>query len=237
MDTPTWNRRTVVATVCLGALLSAGVIGSATAQTPVSGGHFRRALSSDPANLDPALTNTSRAIAVKMTIFDSLLRQNPKTLAIEPGAAEWWSVGSDGKILTFRLHRDSGQRPVGSGPFIFVSWSRDSSVLLKENPSYWEGRPYISALEFRIIPDLATLQAEFETGRLDFILLEDPTYRRYADDPQWKPYVVEVAELFTRHMGMNTTKPPLDDVRVRQAINFAIDKATTVRTVLQDQAL
>ncbi|TMJ09056.1 MAG: hypothetical protein E6G99_03255, partial [Bacillati bacterium ANGP1] len=83
MNTSTWNRRTVVATVCLGALLSAGVIGSATAQTPLSGGHFRRALSSDPANLDPALTNTSRAIAVKMTIFDSLLRQNPKTLAIE----------------------------------------------------------------------------------------------------------------------------------------------------------
>src|SRR5881628_652681 len=105
MNTSTWNRRTVVAAVCLGALLSAGVIGSATAQTPVSGGHFRRALSSDPANLDPALTNTSRAIAVKMTIFDSLLRQNPKTLAIEPGAAESWSVSGDGKILTFRLHR------------------------------------------------------------------------------------------------------------------------------------
>ena len=59
MNTSTWNRRTVMAAVCLGALLSAGVIGSATAQTPVSGGHFRRALSSDPANLDPALTNTS----------------------------------------------------------------------------------------------------------------------------------------------------------------------------------
>src|SRR5207244_11686751 len=105
MNTSTWNRRTVVATVCLGALLSAGVIGSATAQTPVSGGHFCRALSSDPASLDPQLTNTSRAIAVKMTIFDSFIRQNPKTLAIEPGAAESWSVSSDGKILTFRLPR------------------------------------------------------------------------------------------------------------------------------------
>src|SRR2546425_9462973 len=93
------------AAVCGGALRGAGVTGPATAQTPVSGGHFRRALSSDPANLDPALTNTSRAIAVKMTIFDSLLRQNPKTLAIEPGAAEAWSVSGNGTILTFRLHR------------------------------------------------------------------------------------------------------------------------------------
>jgi len=306
------------------------VIGPVTAQTPVSGGHLRRALVSDPANLDPALTNTSGAIAVKMTIFDPLLRQDPKTLAIGPGAAESWSVSGDGKILTFRvrrgirfhhgremtaddvqysierilspemgspfiraydrivgareftakqardvsgikvldrytiqitntvvdstfpltftslfvvpkdeagrLGREFGQRPVGSGPFVFVSWSRDDSLLLKENPTYWEGRPHISALEFRIVPDPATRQAEFDTGRLDFMLLEDPSYRRYAEDPKWKPYVIEVAELFTRHMGLNTTKPPLNDVRVRQAINYAIDKGTIVRTVLQDKA-
>jgi peptide/nickel transport system substrate-binding protein len=81
-----------------------------------------------------------------------------------------------------------------------------------------------------------TAQAEFDTGRLDFMLLSDVTYRRYADDPDWKPYVIEVPELFTRHIGLNTTKPPLDDVRVRQAINHAIDKATMVRTVLQGKA-
>lgn len=299
-------------------------------QTPMSGGHFRRALSADPGNLDPALTPTSEAIAVKMALFDSLLQQTPPAVAIQPGAAEAWSVSGNGKVLTFRLRhgilfhhgremtsddvkyslerilspemgspfihaydriegaaefiakqapevrgirtvdrytiqirnsvvdstfplvftllfivpkdealrlgREFGQHPVGSGPFIFVSWSRDDSVLLKANAGYWGGRPYISALEFRIVPDPATRQAEFDTGRLDFMLLEDPTYRRYAEDPQWKPYVVEVAELFTRHMGLNTTKPPLNDVRVRQAINHAIDKATTVRTVLQNKA-
>ncbi len=320
--------RTLIAATLVA--IAVASIQPAAAQTPVHGGHFRRALSSDPANLDPALTNTSRAIAVKMNIFDSLLRQNPQTLELEPGVAESWSVSTDGKVLTFRLRRgvrfhhgremtaedvkyslerillpemgspfiraydrivgakefiakqatevtgikvldryqlqitnsvvdatfpltlsslfvvpqdeaerlgrEFGQRPVGSGPFVFVSWSRDDSLLLKENPSYWEGRPFISALEFRIIPDPATRQAEFETGRLDFMLLEDPTYRRYAEDPQWQPYVVEVAELFTRHMGLNTTKPPLNDVRVRQAINYAIDKATTVRTVLQGKA-
>jgi peptide/nickel transport system substrate-binding protein len=135
-----------------------------------------------------------------------------------------------------RLGREFGQRPVGSGPFIFVSWTRDDRVLLRVNPDYWEGRPFISALEYRIIPDPATVQAEFDTGRLDFMLLSDTTYRRYADDATWKPYLIEVAELFTRHIGLNTTKPPLNDVRVRQAINHAIDKATIVRTVLQGKA-
>ncbi|MGH2400153.1 MAG: ABC transporter substrate-binding protein, partial [bacterium] len=136
-----------------------------------------------------------------------------------------------------RLGREFGQRPVGSGPFVFVSWSRDDSILLRANANYWEGRPFVSALEFRIIPDPATAQAEFDTGRLDYMLLGDTNYRRYADDAKWKPHVVEVSELFTRHLGFNVTMKPLDDVRVRQAINHAIDKAAMVRTILQGKAI
>lgn len=312
-------------------LALAGGLLSAQTPAPVYGGHFRRQLSSDPANLDPAFTNTVRAIAVKMTIFDPVLRRDPRTLQITPGLAESWTVSEDRKTITFRLRRgvrfhhgreltaddvkysieriltpelgsvyvrawdrlvgarefmakqarevsgirvldpyriaitnsivdatflesfvlffvvpgdeaerlgrDFGQRPVGSGPFIFVSWSRDDRILLRANPDYWEGRPYISALEFRIIPDPATAQAEFDTGRLDYMTLSDVTYRRYADDPAWKPYVIEVPELFTRYVGFNVTKPPLTDVRVRQALNYAVDKATIVRTVLAGKAL
>jgi len=135
-----------------------------------------------------------------------------------------------------RLGRDFGQRPVGSGPFAFVSWQKDTSILLRANNDYWGGRPYLSALEFRIIPDPATAQAEFDTGRLDFMLLSDVNYRRYSEDAKWKPYVIEIAELFTRHVGLNVTKPPLNDVRVRQALNYAVDKAALVRTVLGNKA-
>ncbi len=77
----------------------------AVAQQPIAGGHFRRMLSSDPANLDPALTNTVRAVSVKMNIFDSLLRRDPKTLEITPGAAESWTVSEDRRTITFTLHR------------------------------------------------------------------------------------------------------------------------------------
>ncbi len=316
-----------VSVMVLGTILTVHPVG---AQVPMSGGRFRRHLDSDPASLDPAQANTVRAIAVKMNIFDSLLRINPKTLSLEPGAAEAWTISEDTRTLTFglrrgikfhngremtaadvrysierllapetaspfmrafdrvngaqefmakqareisgirvldryrvavtngvvnstfplaftslfivpredveRLGREFGRRPVGSGPFMFVSWRQDDSVLLRANPEYWGGRPFLGELEFRIIPDPVTAQAEFDTGRLDFMLLSDVTYRRYADAPNWKPYVIEVPELFTRHLGLNTTKPPLDDVRVRQAINYAIDKATMVRTVLQGKA-
>lgn len=321
------------AIVCLVALAAFALIQPVTAQTPVRGGHFRRALSSDPANLDPALARLIRQQVVMITIFDTLLDIDSRTLRVVPRAAESWSVSPDGRTITFRLRsgmkfhngrevtaedvkysieriltpslaspnartwdrlqgarefvagqarevsgirvldrsrvaitstvveadfvlnfagytglyivpkeeverlgRDFGQRPVGSGPFVFVSWQKDTSILLRANNDYWAGRPFISALEFRIIPDPATAQAEFDTGRLDFMILGDATYRRYAEDPKWKPYVIEVAELFTRHVGFNVTKPPLTDVRVRQALNYAVDKAALVRTVLANKA-
>ncbi len=322
-----------LAAVCLVAGVAFALIPPATAQSPVYGGHFRRALSSDPANLDPALARLIRQQVLLINIFDTLLDIDPTTLKVVPRAAESWSVSPDGRTITFRLRRgmtfhngrevtaedvkysieriltpelaspnaptwdrlqgarefiarqardvsgirlldryrvaitstvveadfvlnfagytglyivpkeeverlgrDFGRRPVGSGPFVFVSWQNDTSVLLRANNDYWAGRPFISALEFRIIPDPATAQAEFDTNRLDFMLLSDATYRRYSEDPKWKPYVIEVAELFTRHVGLNVTKPPLTDVRVRQALNYAVDKAALVRTVLANKA-
>lgn len=327
MTIRTWARCAVLLTLLLFVI---SPVAQSAAQTPTYGGHFRRMLGSDPGNLDPAGPALVRADAVRMNIFDSLLRLDLKTLDLTPGAAESWSVSDDGRTITFRLRRglkfhngremvaddvkysierilmpetasprvrafdritgakefiakqardvtgirvldryrlsvtntvvdctfpltftglfiapkeeverlgrEFGQRPVGSGPFIFERWSRDDSVLLRANTGYWEGRPYLAALEFRIIPDPATAQAEFDTGRLEFLLLQDPNYRRYADDPKWKDFIIEVPELFTRHVGFNVTKPPLNDVRVRQALNHAVDKATIVRTVLQGKA-
>lgn len=318
----------VLVVVHLGMLVPLAVQGAA--QLPASGGRFRRQLDGDPASLDPAQAPTVRAIAVKMNLFDSVLRTDPATLRLAPGVAEAWTLSDDHRTITLhlrrgvrfhngremvaddirysierllapetaspfarafdriagarefvagqapavsgitvldryrvsvtnavvnatfplaftslfvvpreevaRLGRAFGQRPVGSGPFVFDSWRRDDRVVLRANAAYWEGPPRLDALEFRVIPDPATAQAEFDTGRLDYMILTDTTYRRYADDPAWKPYVIEVPELFTRHVGLNVTRPPLDDVRVRQAINIAIDKTTMVRTILQNKA-
>ncbi len=308
--------RVMLAAAVVLILVQVGSLAPIAAQSPVSGGRFRRQLDGDPASLDPAQAPTVRAISVKMNLFDSLLRTNPKTLQLEPGLADAWTISEDHRTITFRLRRGVrfhngrevvagdvkytlerllapetaspfarafdriaeikildryrlsvtnsvvnatfplaftslfivpredvtrlgrafGQHPVGSGPFIFESWSRDDVIVLRANAEYWEGRPYLSTLTFRIIPDPATAQAEFDTGRLEYMILTDVTYRRYADDPAWKSSIIEVPELFTRHVGLNVTRPPLDDVRVRQAINLAIDKAAMVRTILQNKA-
>ena len=76
-------------------------------------------------------------------------------------------------------------------------------------------------MEFRIITEQSTREAEFLAGNLDYIVLGDAQYAKYSKDPQWKEYLLEVPELFTRHFGFNVTKGPLKDVRVRQAMAWA----------------
>jgi peptide/nickel transport system substrate-binding protein len=135
-----------------------------------------------------------------------------------------------------RLGKDFGQKPVGSGPFKFVSWSKDDKIVLEAFKDYFRGRPYLDGVEFRIITEQSTREAEFLAGNLDYIVLGDAQYAKYSKDPQWKEYLLEVPELFTRHFGFNVTKGPLKDVRVRQAINYAIDKQAIVEKVLHGKA-
>ncbi|MBT9260305.1 MAG: ABC transporter substrate-binding protein [Clostridiales bacterium] len=135
-----------------------------------------------------------------------------------------------------RLGEDFGQRPVGSGPFQFESWQKDDQIVLAAFPDYWAGRPYLDRVIFRIMKEEATRDAEFQAGNLDVMVIGEAQYKRYSQDPNWKPYMIEVPELFTRALHLNTTRPPLDNVKVRQAINYAVDKALVIEKVLSNKA-
>ncbi|MDI3269795.1 MAG: ABC transporter substrate-binding protein [Bacillota bacterium] len=135
-----------------------------------------------------------------------------------------------------RLGDDFGQQPVGSGPFQFVSWKKDDQIVLKAFPDYWGGRPYLDQVVFRIMKEEATRDAEFQAGNLDVMVIGEAQYKRYSQDPTCKPNMIEVPELFTRALHLNTTKPPLDNVKVRQAINYAVDKPLVIEKVLSNKA-
>ncbi|WP_324716462.1 ABC transporter substrate-binding protein [Carboxydochorda subterranea] len=135
-----------------------------------------------------------------------------------------------------RLGLDFGQRPVGSGPFRLASWRKDDEIVLEAVRDYWAGRPYVDRVVFRIMREEATRDAEFQAGNLDAMTLGEAQYRRYSNDPAWKPYLVEVPELFTRAIFFNLRRPPLDQVKVRQALNYAVDKRAVVEKVLSNKA-
>jgi peptide/nickel transport system substrate-binding protein len=129
-----------------------------------------------------------------------------------------------------RLGREFARQPVGTGPFRWVEWVPDDRVVLDANPDYYAGKPSVDRLLFRFIPEGSVRLAELESGGLDLIAgVPSQDIKRLhvslVTDLQ------EVVGTNYRLLGFNTSVKPYDDVRVRQAIAYAIDKKKIVDVV------
>ena len=118
--------------------------------------------------------------------------------------------------------------PVGTGPFKFDKWIRDSKITMVRNDKYWiKGTPRLARVEFQIIPERAVQVQGLSVGSIDALEFVDPD-----DLPmlQANPKVTIKKELSSliMVMAMNCAREPLNDLRVRQAVNYAIDKRTVL---------
>jgi peptide/nickel transport system substrate-binding protein len=125
-------------------------------------------------------------------------------------------------------------KPVGTGPFKFVEWVKDDHVTVEANADYFLGRPAIDRVIFRIVPELSTRVAALVSGQADLVLYLPP-------DQVGKVNASAAAKAVVSHVGgfvimtviTNYLMPgPWEDVRVRRAINHAIDMDTIIKTVL-----
>ena len=125
---------------------------------------------------------------------------------------------------------DFSQHPVGSGPWKLVSWSHDNLLVLARNEKYWDTPARSDSLTIRIIPETATQAADFETGNLS--VLEVP----YSETSRWTALpagrIKRRPAIRDWYVAINTTRGPLRDVRVRQALNMAVDVETILKTIL-----
>lgn len=137
------------------------------------------------------------------------------------------------------------EHPVGTGPFIMTEWRRGVSMTLKRNPHYWkmaddaQALPYLDELEFQIITDDATRLLKLKAGEVDgteFIpyarvkeLQADKTLRMEL----WPSTRVAYLTLFCGATLKDGTKNPLADVRVRQALNYAVNKDAVIAITTQ----
>ena len=130
---------------------------------------------------------------------------------------------------------DFDQHPIGSGPWRFVSWSHDDAIVLAKNEKYWAGPPRSDTLRIRIIPEPLTQAAEFEAGQLSVVEVPVGETRRWEEshgqELQRRPALRDL------YVAINTTRGPLKDVRVRRALNYAIDVPTLLTTVLADRGI
>jgi peptide/nickel transport system substrate-binding protein len=117
--------------------------------------------------------------------------------------------------------------PIGTGPYKFVRWERGDHIDLVANPSYFLGKPKIEHITIKIVPDENTEANQMRTHDLDWQFEASPDlYATLKTIPDIR-LVLQDRNEFER-FDMNVSHPPLDDVRVRQAISYAIDRAKLV---------
>ncbi len=126
-----------------------------------------------------------------------------------------------------RLGDDYGSNPVGTGPFKFVSWIRDGELVVERNETYWqEGLPYLDRITFRVITDEEARVASLQSGDVDAMqTLRQSAVRQVRQIAASGSFVSHdfIGNLAGGQL-VNTTRPPLDDVRVRRALAYAIDQ-------------
>jgi len=124
-------------------------------------------------------------------------------------------------------------KPVGSGPFMVEQWNRGEKMILAKNPHYWQsGKPMIDKAEIQIIGEDNSRVLKLKAGELDAVI--GLPFNQIAGLKTDARFQVGVAEVFrTELVQLNTRVKPLDDVRVRQALNYAIDKEGIVKSVLR----
>ena len=122
--------------------------------------------------------------------------------------------------------------PVGTGPFELVAYQKDAVIRYKANPDYWGGKAAIDNLVFAITPDASVRYQKLKAGECQVMAYPNP-----ADLPAMKadPAVnlMQQEGLNIGYLAYNTQKKPLDDVRVRKALNMAVNKQSIIDAVFQ----
>lgn len=123
------------------------------------------------------------------------------------------------------------QKPVGTGPYKFVEWVKDDHLTLEANDSYWGGAPKIKRVTIRYVPDPTTRAAMLLSGEADLVQKLSPT-----DAAQVKAHtglvVAGTRAMNQMFVGINTFVKPFNDIRVRQAMNYAVNWDQIIGTVL-----
>jgi peptide/nickel transport system substrate-binding protein len=143
-------------------------------------------------------------------------------------------------ILPAKLVQEQGDaffdHPIGSGPFILKAWQRGQGQEFVKNPNYWEkGKPSVDSASVEVVPEDNSRVLKLKAGELDAII--DVPFNQaegLKSDPGVK---VGVAPVFRIDLvQLNTTKKPFDNLPVRQALNYALDKDAIIKGVLHGSA-
>jgi ABC-type transport system substrate-binding protein len=135
-------------------------------------------------------------------------------------------------IAPEKVAENFGEHPVGTGPWKLVEWKHDDYLLFAPNRDYWGGPPVADSLMARIIAEPSTAVAEFQSGNVDVLQVPQGEIRDWEEDVERKKLLVSTPSLELVYVAINTTRGPLADVRVRQALNHSIDRRIILRNLI-----
>lgn len=125
-----------------------------------------------------------------------------------------------------------GRNPVGTGPFVFEEWVAGDHVSVVRNPDYWGDKARLARIIFRTIPDNRARRIKLSSGTIDAMDRVNPDEVEVLErNPRIK--VLRCQGLNIGYVAMNTRKPPFDRVKVRRALNHAINKKAIIDYLYQ----
>lgn len=127
---------------------------------------------------------------------------------------------------------DFSEKPIGTGPWRLVEWKHDDYLKFARNTSYFGGPPSFDTLLARIVPEPSTAVAEFEASTVDILYVPEDQTRAWEETDTRSARLTSAPALRLWYIGVNTTRGPLKDVRVRRAIASALDVPTLLKQLL-----
>ena len=156
----------------------------------------------------------------------------------EPMATLLWNLAGEAMgIVPYGSGEEISRHPVGSGPFRFVSSELDKDVVIARNDEYWGEKAKLEKVRFNVVPDVTTRALELRKGSADVAsprsLVSDMVLTLQRDP---KLAVLSPPGTVMQYMGFNLRDPILKDVRVRQAIAYAINREPLIHYLWRDYA-
>jgi peptide/nickel transport system substrate-binding protein len=171
-------------------------------------------------------------------LVDSVETPDDFTLRLhlkEPFAPLLWNLtGGAFGVVPYGSDKNFNRAPIGSGPFQFVSLSQDSEVLLERNDNYWGEHARVRRLRFNIVPDTTTRALELRKGSADIAVTSLTPDIVNTLKRQSNLRIIEQPGSSLQYLAFNLRDPILKDVRVRQALAYAIDRAPILHYVFGD---
>ncbi len=193
---------------------------------------FNRVLSKDIASpLASRLAAMETAREIDALTVDVILK--------EPSATFLTGLASIAIVPRgFETSKDGLQRqPVGTGPFKFKEWQPNGFIALEKHAAYWnKDLPKLDGVKFNIVPESATRQVGLANGQYGMLPnIDAATALQLRSRSNIK--IAETLELGYSLIGMNTSRPPFNDAKIREALNYALDRREIVQAALFNAGL